>query len=301
MTLKTLSRREAGALMMGSAGALAATSAVAAGGTGKSNAVSRLPTDPREIMEALVRIYGTTGPKRVTWKTRITVYAVQPAGVTPLIGLRGSESSWWTRKDESTWVRYSSTLSFFEDLQTRQFIEEFRNPLNGHVGKLGVSFIRHKEGEYFTPMGEYFGSMKKAFPAVYPDEPLTADWDMDAGMVRLRGASNFPPILRQPTKETATLVVRAAELFDKRVETPEATVSGWNIRPWEPFLGMGDAPGHVIWHFDGVKLTDVEQLDADYLARARAHTPLFDRSPQFDEGPSFFERVIEMRGRKPQG
>jgi hypothetical protein len=37
------------------------------------------------------------------------------------------------------------------------------------------------------------------------------------------------------------------------------------------------------------------------LARARAHTPLFDRSPQFDEGPSFFERVIEMRGRKPQG
>jgi len=130
MTQKKLSRREAGALMMGSAGALAATSAVAAGGTGKSIASSRLPTDPREIMEALVRIYGTTGPKRVTWKTRITVYAVQPSGVTPLIGLRGSESSWWTRKDESTWVRYSSTLSFFEDLQTRQFIEEYRNPLN---------------------------------------------------------------------------------------------------------------------------------------------------------------------------
>jgi len=287
----TLGAAAAGVPLSESANALAATAASA-------TTPSRLPTDPRDIMTALVRIYGTTGPQRVTWKTRIKVYAVQPAGVTPLIGLRGSESSWWKRKDESTWVRYSSTLSFFEDLQTRRFIDEFRNPLNGHVSKVGVSFIRHKEGEYFTPMGEYFGSMKKAFPEVYKDEPLHADWDLDAGMVRLRGASNFPPILRQPTKETATLSVRAAELFDPAVQTPAATVAGWNIRPWEPFLGMGDAPGHVIWHFDGIKLTDAELLDRDYLERARAHSPLFDRSPEFDEGPSFFERVIENRGRK---
>jgi hypothetical protein len=277
MSRKTFSRREAGGLALGAlgAGALAAAPASA-----RTRIPDRLPTDPRDIMNALVRIYGTSGPNRVTWKTRIKVYAVQPTGVTPLIGLRGSESGWWKKKDDSTWVR---------------------NPLNGHVSKVGVSFIRHKEGEYFTPMGEYYGSMKKAFPEVYKDEPLHADWDMDAGVVRLRGSSNFPPILRQPTKENATLSVRAAELFDPKVETPSATVAGWNIRPWEPFLGMGDAPGHVIWHFDGVKLTDAELLDKDYLERARAHTPLFDKSPEFDEGPSFFERVIQNRGRKPAG
>jgi hypothetical protein len=289
---RQLNRRELGLAALGAAASAAGASAAAA-------VPDRLPTDPREIMKALVRIYGTTGPQRVTWKTRIKVYAVQPTGVTPLIGLRGSESSWWKRKDESTWVRYSSTLSFFEDLETGRFIDEFRNPINGHTSKVGVSFIRHKEGEYFTPMGEYFGSMKKAFPDVYREEPLHADWDLDAGMIRLRGASNFPPILRQPTKENATLSVRAAELFDPGVETPVATVAGWNIRPWEPFLGMGDAPGHVIWHFDGIKLTDAELLDRDYLERARAYSPLFDRSPEFDEGPSFFERVMESRGRKP--
>jgi Protein of unknown function (DUF1838) len=143
--------------------------------------------------------------------------------------------------------------------------------------------------------------MKKAFPKSYPEEPISPDWDLDAGMVRLRGRSNFPPILRQPTLETATLSVRAAELFDPKVEIPSATVSGFNIRPWEPWLGMGDAPGHVIWQYDGVKLADPELLDADYLARARAYTPLFDKSPEFDEGPSFFERVIQNRGVKPAG
>lgn len=274
----------------GAAGIALATRAATADAV--SNAPRKLPTDPVEKLRTMVRIQGTSGAERVTWKTRIVVYAVQPGGVQPLIALRGSESSWWERRNERTWVRYSSTLSFFEALDTGRFVEEFRNPLNGYVGKVPASFIRHKEGEYFTTMGEYFGSMKRAFPQTYPDEPLNPEWTLDAGFVRLRAASNFPPILKQPTREVATLCAPADALFDPLIATPSATVSGWNIRPWEPWLGMGDAPGHVIWHFDGVKLQHVEQLDADYLKRARAFTPLFDQSPQLDEGPSFFERIL---------
>ena len=301
MSDRKVSRRAAAGWALGATGLGLAGLTAGVPAAAKAKIPDTLPTDPKGILDAMVRIYGSSGPKRVTWKTRIKVYAVQQGGVVPLVGLRGSESGWWTKKDDSTWIRYSSTLSFFEDLETGKFIDEFRNPLNGHVSKVGVSFIRHKEGEYFTTMGEYYGSMKQAFPDSYPEEPLHADWDMDAGIVRMRGTSNFPPILKQPTKENATLCVRAAELFDPRVETPTSTVTGWNIRPWEPWLGMGDAPGHVIWHFDGVKLTDADLLDKDYLERARAHTPLFDKSPQFDEGPSFFERVIQNRGRKPVG
>lgn len=301
MSDRKVSRRAAAGWALGATGLGLAGLTAGVPAAAKAKIPDTLPTDPKGILDAMVRIFGSSGPKRVTWKTRIKVYAVQPGGVVPLVGLRGSESGWWTKKDDSTWIRYSSTLSFFEDLETGKFIDEFRNPLNGHVSKVGVSFIRHKEGEYFTTMGEYYGSMKKAFPDSYPEEPLHADWDLDAGIVRMRGTSNFPPILKQPTKENATLCVRAAELFDPRIETPTSTVTGWNIRPWEPWLGMGDAPGHVIWHFDGVKLTDAELLDKDYLERARAHTPLFDKSPQFDEGPSFFERVIQNRGRKPAG
>ena len=81
--------------------------------------------------------------------------------------------------------------------------------------------------------------MKRAFPDAYPDKLLHADWDLLAGIVRMRGKSKFPLILKQPTHENATLAVRAAELFD--------------------------------------------------------------RSPQFDEGPSFFERLLQNRGRQPAG
>lgn len=254
-----------------------------------------LPTEPAKITEALVRLYGTSGKGPVVWKTRGVVYGVQPTAVTPLIGFRGSESAWWTRKDATTWVRYSSTLSFFEDLETGKFIDEYKNPLNGKTVKVGFSYIRHKEGEYKTIKGDYFGSMKKAFPDTYKDEEPKPSWSLDGDTIRLRGASNFPPILQQPSKECATLIAHASELFDPKVETPWAASSGWNIRVWERWLEMGDAPGHDIWHFDAVKMTSFDGLDADYLERARKVTPKFDTSPEFDEGPSFFDRILEAR------
>ena len=258
-----------------------------------------LPTDPTAINDALVRVYGTSGKKRVIFKTRIVVYAVEATGVRPIVGLRGTESAWWTKKNPTTWVRYSSTLSFFEDLETGKFIDEFKNPLTGKINKVGVSFIRHKEGEYRTTVGDYYGSMKAAFPDVYKNEAVQPRWRLDGDVIRLRNESNFPPILPQPTRVVATQFALASEVFNPKIETPSSTVSGWNIRPWERWMEMGDAPGHVIWHFDGVKLTDVEKLDHDYLDRARAHTPLFDKSPEFDEGPSFFEKMLAARAKKP--
>jgi hypothetical protein len=293
MNLGTMTRRN----LAGWAGAVG-LSALPMAAPATAATPKALPTDPREINNTLARISGTSGPGRVTFKTKIIVFAVQPTGVQPIVGLRGSESAWWKKLNEDTWVRYSSTLSFFEDLETGKFIEEFKNPITGKMNKVGVSFIRHKEGEYRTTKGDYYGSMKKAFPQVYKDEFHPPNWTLDGDIIRLRHVSDFPPILQQPTREMATQFARASEVFDPKVETPSATVSGWNIRPWERWMEMGDTPGHVIWHFDGVKLSDAEQLDKDYLERARAHTPLFDKSPEFDEGPSFFERVLAT-GRKP--
>ena len=62
---------------------------------------------------------------------------------------------------------------------------------------------------------------------------------------------------------------------------------------------MGDSQGATNWHFDAVKIASEADLDPDYLERAKAHTKLFDVSPEFDEGPSFFERILERRRQQP--
>ncbi len=140
--------------------------------------------------------------------------------------------------------------------------------------------------------------MKRVFPDHYPDEPLTLDWSLDADTIRIRSGSNFPPILPQPSLEYVTSFADASEVFDDDVVTPVGRTAGWNIfsgvRP--PYSDLGVLPGHTIWHFDAVKVGSFDDLDPVYREKANALTERFEKSPQFDEGPSFFERIIKARG-----
>ncbi len=168
-------------------------------------------------------------------------------------------------------------------------------PLNGKTVKLPASFIRHKEGEVLTPNGRWFPAMKLAFPQQYAEAPLSLHWDLAGDTVRIHEPSNFPPILPQPSLEVATLFSSASELFARRTTRARGEVAGWNVFSWHPYLDMGATPGHILWHFDAVKVASAAALDPDYLHRARQFTPLFDQSPELDEGPTFFERILQRR------
>jgi hypothetical protein len=290
-----ITRRQVAAL-----GALAGLSALPAGFSTAATKPSSfvLPEDPAEQNRALVRMFGTSGSEPCVWSTRGKIFAVKPDRVAALYGMQGSESAWWRQTDDATWVRYSSTVSFFTDLETGEFIDSFKSPLNEETVTLPPSFIRHKEGEWYTPTGHYYGSMKRVFPDHYPDKPLSLDWSLDGDDIRTRSGSNFPPILPQPSLEFVTNFSNASEVFDQEVTTPTGRTAGWNIFSGErpPYSTLGVLPGHVIWHFDAVKVSGFDDLDPAYREKANALTANFEKSPEFDEGPSFFERILKARG-----
>ena len=295
MTNPSVSRRS---FASAATGLGVAAAGLTASSQGKA-AVTELPTDPIEQLHAMVKMMGTRTEDRVVWKTKGKIFAVLPDDVILLYGMRGSESTWWRQIDDTTYVRYNSTMSFFTDPETGEFIEAVKSSINGVTMKLPVSYIRHKEGEWFTPMGSYYGSMKKAFPEKYKDEPLYMDWTLDGDVIRRQEGDNFPPIIPQPSIEFASMFSWASEAFDPDLDRASGVSCGWNIMAGSrtPYKELGVLPGHVIWHFDAVKTDDVEQLDDDYLALARAHSDRFDVSPELDEGPSFFERILALRQR----
>ncbi len=279
----------------GSLGVLTAAASKAPFAFTSVSPVSELPSDPAEQNKAFVKMIGSTGEDRVIWKSRGVIYAVQPDGIVPLHGMRGTEQTWWRQVDDTTYVGYPSTLSFFTDLDSDEFINEMKNPITNETIELPASFIRHKEGLIYTPNGRYYATMKEKFPEHYPDKPLDLNWSLDGDQIRLQGSSRFPPILRQPNREASTIFANASEVFDPGMTRAYAVSSGWNIMAWSLFLNMGDIPGHLIWHFDAVKVDSVDDLDDDYLARARAHTDRFDESPETDEGPTFFQRILSAQ------
>ncbi len=298
-----LTRRDL--MAMGTAGALAAGVGIASAedgyvSRGKAR-VDSLPTDPVEQLYAWVRMIGSHDEERIVKKTRGKIFAVLPDGVTLLYGMRGSESTWWRQIDDETFVRFNQTLSFFTDPVTDEFIDSFKSPVNGATVELPSSFIRHKEGEWYTPRGSYYGSMRSLFPDFYAEKPLSLDWTLDGDLIRCQKGDSFPPILPEPSMEHTTYFALASEVLDPDLERASAWSCGWNIMAGSrfPYRALGILPGHVNWHYDAVKLDDVEQLDDDYLERARAFSDRFDISPELDEGPSFFERIadnIKKRG-----
>jgi hypothetical protein len=261
--------------------------------SGRSHAAS-LPTDPGLQNEAYVKILGRTDGGRVVKKTRGIVMAVLPDAVVPLYGFRNSESAWWRQTGDYSWVRFPCVLSFFIDLETDTFIDEFTSPFNGATVPLAPSFIRHKEGEIFTPTGHYYGTMKKAFPDRYPDEDLQLNWVLDGDDIRMQRSSNFPPMIPQPSLESVSFFANASEVLNPDVTDAHYRSAGWNIFSGvrTPYKELGILPGHAIWHYDAVKLDSIDEVESDYLERARAFTPLFDQSPELDDGPSFFERLM---------
>ena len=294
MDKKYISRRK-----FGSSAAFISSAAVASSLTSFGNAqINQLPSDPKEQLIAMVKMMGTMAEERVVWKTKGKIFAILPDDVILLYGMRGSESTWWKQIDDETFVRYNSTMSFFTDPITDEIIDEFKSPINGNTIKLPVSYIRHKEGEWFTPMGVYYGSMKRVFPDHYKDKPLQLDWTLDNDIIRRQDGDNFPPIIPQPSMEYVSFFTRASEIFDTSLARADSVSAGWNIMAGSrsPYKELGIPPGNVNWHFDAVKIKDVEELDEDYLLRARAHSDRFDISPEMDEGPSFFERILKMRG-----
>jgi hypothetical protein len=257
-----------------------------------------LPTDPVAINRAMVKMAGSLKPTRVSWSTRGRIYAVLPDGVSTLYDFRGCETAWWEQTDENTWIRYFSANSIFVDPETQQPIHEHKSPFNGEVVEVRPTNIRHKEGFVYSPEGHYFPSLKKRYPAQYADRALNPKWRRDGDVVRYVGEDHFPPFLAQPSREVASHFCNASQLLDDSVDWADATVAGWNI--WsgerEPYKSMGVLPGLVNWHFDGIKIRDLSELDSDYLAEIRRVQPQFDENPKNDEGLTFFEMVLSRMG-----
>lgn len=257
--------------------------------------IDQLPSDPKAQNEAKVRILGRTDEGESVWQSSSTIYALTDGGVIPLLKTEGGQRSWWKREDDTIFRRYSSSLSYFVDPNTNEFIEDFVNPITGRTTPLISTVQRRQDGEVFTPDGSYFPISKDRFPEMYETKPLELDWRLDNDTIRLLLTENFAPVAPQPIYEVHTYFSPASEALDVSRTTARATSSGWYTGKFSRWLDMADVDGYMIWHFEGTKLNTVDDLDPKYVQRARAKADNFDTSPEFDSGLSYIEKVEQNR------
>ncbi len=254
-----------------------------------------LPKDPVKQNAAKVRILGRTDEGESFWQGSSRIFALTSESVTPLLESRGGQRSWWGPEGDGVYRRYPSSINFFTDPDTGDFIDAFENPLTGRTVALEPTMQRRQDGEVFTPNGSYFPITRERFPEMYDDKPLDLDWRVDNGSIRLFEIEKFAPLARQPIYETHTYFAPANVALDDSATESPAVRTGWFVGSFSRWLEMTDVEGYMVWHFESTKVFSLEELCTDYIAHARARNELFDVSPEFDEGPSYLDTVEKRR------
>lgn len=101
---------------------------------------------PEDKVTALVKQQGRTDEGRVFWRFQGIIYAFNaPETPVPLLRFSGCEQQWWEPQDDGSFVRYSSLLTYFRDLDSGKLIRSFTNPITGkklNSKKTGAAYRR---------------------------------------------------------------------------------------------------------------------------------------------------------------
>lgn len=228
-----------------------------------------MPTTAEEHLEAFVRLTASLEEENVPWWYRGIVYTVQEKQPPrPIFKIEGLETYWFEHGENNTFLAHSRTLSFMRDVESGEFLYEFKNPFTGKTNRVTPNVLGSKEPERFTANGIFTD-----FPgSKNPEGPLSFDWQV-AGphvfLVKDRGSTAMP----QPWLEAQSPSAPLAEFLDPTVKRFSSFFSSTWFSPFPAWMDMGDIPGHNVWHSTGAKLKSIDDIPAEYLDRARTDYP----------------------------
>ncbi len=296
-----LSRRDVGDVLMGAAisvgGILAPRNAGAAQESGVVSRMSRA-----ERVRAFMKAQASLNEEKVIWRTRGVISAYVPGGTpVPILRFKGCEQQWVKPLSDTKFIRYNSLINFLCDYETDEILTEFKNPLTGKTNKVTHYVSRIPEGSEVSEDGVFINVVRQAYPEFYKDSQFEMDIAVIEDDMSFRGDIKWPIELRQPPSGSMqTFFSRFSEVMDRKKSWVPCHFAGHVLMNWYPWMEMGDQPGHMLWHATGYKVKSWDSLPKDYLAKVtKDFADIFDKSPQFDPGPSAMAKRLKAAGRLP--
>lgn len=296
-----LSRRELHGAFMASAlsvGSLFSPASAKAAQT--PDRVSALST--RDRVRAFMKAQSSLNEEKVIWRTRGVIMAYVPGKTPePILRFKGCEQQWVKPISDTKFVRYNSLINFMCDYETDEIISEFKNPFTGKTNKVSHYVSRVPEGMETSEEGVFINIVRQAYPDFYKGSKFDMDIAVIEDEMSFRGEVKWPPELRQPPSGSMqSFFSRYSEVMDPKVQWAHCHFAGHVLMNWYPWMEMPNQPGHMLWHATGYKVRSWDSLPRDYLAKATSeYAEIFDKSPQFDEGPSPMARRLKAAGRLP--
>lgn len=231
-----------------------------------------LPVTPEENLANLVRMSASLDPVDSPWFFNGSVYAVvgEEAPV-ELVHAQGLEIYNMQPHGTGGFMMHGMTITFMSDVQTGEWLREFRNPFTGRIVEPPVHTART------APGGGYLYQTTGIRPVVaadeIPDAELRLWWTAAGDYVWLHNETVYPPGVSQPRKQRQSNFARREDFANRSIKSLSSafTVTFWS--PWSAWLGMEDRPGHIIWHASGAKLNSLDELPVAFRQRVEQEHP----------------------------
>lgn len=262
---------------------------------------------------AMTRLVGSLDPKAIKygWYTGRLMSVVPGSAGHDLVGVIGLGAARTLPKDEQgRWQILRRECGFFFDLASGEVLDRWRNPLTDedvevvHIAndpvnqtispvrageQLYEQLVTKKEPEPFVLPWQQAG--RRAFVEFHSH--LWARNPLDPAVWVRESAGPMVQI-----SDMMTYTCDLGELQDASLPSVEYAGNWVHVRPWQPWMLMGAAPGHLLYHCFTGSATRLDDVPPHIAAIVEKRLPAFLQPPD-KPGRSEGSLSRYMRTRKP--
>lgn len=238
------------------------------------------PLPPGALLPTFMRLAASLDDRLVIWWMDGIRYGVVDAICRPLHGMKVGMFHQFEKQPDGTYRFAIFELTYYTDLDSGALLTTYVNPYTGqtdnvvHV-RLGPTIRQQTaQGLMVSPDPAIREYRSRLGPVTVQGDRIWMRTDVEARIVL--------PLPKAPEiilNHYTTLGGLFREATDETRACVPADLSFQNIIRWEPWMRMGDRPGHLMSRAIGRKLGAIEELPADYRTMAEQKHPDYLRDP----------------------
>ncbi|MDP6437177.1 MAG: DUF1838 family protein [Gammaproteobacteria bacterium] len=252
-------------------------------------------SDPKQSLDAFIKLTGDLDPKKETpgWFGGMVFGDTRrDRPLRPLFGVQGFGVVRTEEQPDGSFKVFNRELAFYTDPKTGKFIDRWKNAYTGEM--CDVKPIHNMTVNAHLIVSEKVGTaIEMDFDGTLMEVPLPLGWDTfgDKVFSNFEVHTAFPNELKPEVwpRESAGKVLRIAEIFQRvaslsdveNSKTTSADYSGtWTrVGPWLPWMRQGQADGSLIFRTFMTKLESVDQIPPDLKAITEERLPDYFQAP----------------------
>jgi hypothetical protein len=231
-------------------------------------------SNPDELLTSFMRLSGSLDDRLIIWWMTGRRYGVVGAYSTLMYGMEVGMFHRFFRQPDGSFKLAMFELTYYTDLYSDKLLETFPNPYTRETNR--VAHVR---------LGPEIRT-QTATGIARPDNSMVKAYASTLGPAEIRGADVWIPTDVEATiefpKPTAPKIIlnhyttvhgKLSDSTDPDVVSAPADLAFQNILKWEPWMRMGDHPGHMMSRAVGLKMESVDDLPDNYLEMAERVNP----------------------------